>query len=93
MSKALEAGFACPNLTDDSETIQLAHGGGGRMMERLLDDIIRPVFDNEELRRRHDGAALSVGGRVAFTTDSYVVRPLFFSWRRHWHTGNQWNNQ
>jgi hydrogenase expression/formation protein HypE len=47
-------------------------------MARLLDTIIRPAFDDPELNRRHDGAVLELKGPVAFTTDSYVVKPLFF---------------
>ena len=75
-----DSGFAlsCPAPSADGETIQLAHGGGGRAMARLLDTIIRPAFADAELDRRHDGAALDVGGPIAFTTDSYVVRPLVF---------------
>jgi hydrogenase expression/formation protein HypE len=69
---------SCPAPTGDAETIQLAHGGGGRVMARLIDEVIRPAFGDAELDRRHDGATLPVDGPVAFTTDSYVVRPLFF---------------
>jgi hydrogenase expression/formation protein HypE len=47
-------------------------------MARLIESIIRPAFDDAELDRRHDGAALNLDGPVAFTTDSYVVRPLAF---------------
>ncbi len=74
-------GFAlsCPLAAGDGETVQLAHGGGGRAMARLIDTIIRPVFADPELERRHDGAVLEIGGPVAFTTDSYVVRPLVFA--------------
>ena len=71
-------GFVCPLPEDDSDLVQLSHGGGGRMMDRLLNDVIRPAFDNPQLQRRHDGATLDLTGSVAFTTDSYVVRPLFF---------------
>ena len=78
MTKTDATGLVCPLPESDTETIQLAHGGGGRMMDRLLNEIIRPIFDNEQLQRRHDGATLDVDGPVAFTTDSYVVRPLFF---------------
>ncbi|UCD68955.1 MAG: hydrogenase expression/formation protein HypE, partial [Betaproteobacteria bacterium] len=78
MTETSATGLVCPLPESDTETIQLAHGGGGRMMDRLLDDVIRPIFDNEQLQRRHDGAVLDVHGPVAFTTDSYVVRPLFF---------------
>jgi len=70
--------WACPTPAGDGETIQLAHGGGGRAMARLLDTVIRPAFHDPELERRHDGALLALDGPAAFTTDSYVVRPLFF---------------
>ncbi len=73
-------GFAmsCPMPAGDGETVQMAHGGGGRAMARLIDTLIRPAFGDAELERRHDGAALDLQGPTAFTTDSYVVRPLFF---------------
>ena len=70
--------LACPVPRAGDETIQVAHGGGGRATERLLDTIFRPAFDDPELDRRHDGARLDLTGPVAFTTDSYVVRPLEF---------------
>jgi hydrogenase expression/formation protein HypE len=60
------------------ETIQLAHGGGGRAMARLIEDVIRPAFNDPELERGHDGAVLAIDGPIAFTTDSYVIRPLIF---------------
>jgi len=70
--------WVCPAPTGDGETIQLAHGGGGRAMARLLDSVIRPAFHDAEIERRHDGAVVALDGPAAFTTDSYVVRPLFF---------------
>jgi len=70
--------MACPAPTGRDETVQLAHGGGGRAMAQLIDSLIRPIFDDAELDRRHDGAILDLDGQVAFTTDSYVVRPLAF---------------
>lgn len=70
--------LTCPLPDAGGETIQLAHGGGGRAMARLLDEVIRPAFDDAELERRHDGAALALNGPIAFTTDSYVVRPVVF---------------
>jgi hydrogenase expression/formation protein HypE len=48
-------------------------------MTRLLETVIRPAFGDAELDRQHDGAVLRVDGAVAFTTDSYVVSPLFFA--------------
>jgi hydrogenase expression/formation protein HypE len=60
-------------------TILLGHGGGGRLMKNLIEDTILPRFRNSFLETRHDGALLPVGdSRVAFTTDSYVVRPWAF---------------
>jgi hydrogenase expression/formation protein HypE len=75
-----DAAFAlsCPVPLAGDETIQVAHGGGGRATERLLDTIFRPAFDGPELARRHDGARLDLSGPIAFTTDPYVVRPLVF---------------
>ena len=57
----------------------MAHGGGGRLMQQLLDSIIQPVFSNPVLNQKHDSAVLDINGsKLAFTTDSYVVKPLFF---------------
>jgi hydrogenase expression/formation protein HypE len=70
--------LSCPTPKRDGDIVQLAHGGGGRAMARLIDTIIRPGFADPELERGHDGAALVLEGPVAFTTDSYVVRPLVF---------------
>jgi hydrogenase expression/formation protein HypE len=70
--------LACPVPAPATDTIQLAHGSGGRAMERLLDTVFRPAFGNPTLDRRHDGARLDLAGPLAFTTDSYVVQPLFF---------------
>jgi hydrogenase expression/formation protein HypE len=78
MSDDEPAGLACPAPTNDNDTVQMAHGGGGRAMARLLESVIRPAFNDAELERGHDGAVLPVEGKVAFTTDSYVIRPLFF---------------
>jgi len=70
---------ACPVPITNQDHVTLAHGGGGRMMHTLLERVILSAFGNQPLASRHDGAVLSFGkGRVAFTTDSYVVHPLFF---------------
>ena len=58
-----------------SEKILMAHGAGGKLSAELLHEIILPAFDNEILHELHDGAKI---GRLAMTTDSYVVRPIFF---------------
>ena len=60
-------------------TIQLAHGSGGKLSHDLVREIMLPAFANSALAAMHDGASLSVGGaRLAFSTDSYVVKPPFF---------------
>lgn len=53
----------------------MAHGAGGKLSAQLLHEMILPAFDNEILHELHDGAKI---GRLAMTTDSYVVRPIFF---------------
>jgi hydrogenase expression/formation protein HypE len=59
--------------------VLLAHGGGGTLTQQLLEGLFLPAFRNAYLAQAHDGAELEVSGvRLAFTTDSYVVRPLFF---------------
>jgi hydrogenase expression/formation protein HypE len=68
----------CP-LPLPYKQIVMAHGGGGRLMQQLLDNLIRPVFDNPILKQHQDSAVVEFnGGKLAFTTDSYVVKPLFF---------------
>ena len=74
-------GFAlsCPIPDAGGDIVEIAHGGGGSMMHRLIDRIIRPAFGLPGDGVAHDGAVFEVGdSRLAFTTDSYVVRPLFF---------------
>ncbi len=61
------------------DEVQLSHGGGGKLTHQLLEGLIFPNFDNEHLRQRHDGAVFETENkRLAFTTDSFVVTPLFF---------------
>jgi hydrogenase expression/formation protein HypE len=70
---------SCPIPHGDYTHILLAHGGGGRLMHQLIEQTIVPVFRNPVLDVRHDSAVFEIGGvRLAFTTDGYVVRPLFF---------------
>jgi hydrogenase expression/formation protein HypE len=71
--------LSCPIPLSDYPMVLLAHGGGGKLMHDLLEKMIIPTFDNPALGTRHDSAVLEIGGqRIAFTTDSYVVHPLFF---------------
>lgn len=69
----------CPLPAVTGGTIQLAHGGGGRMMRSLIERLFLPAFSNERLDAKHDSAVIRIGSeRIAFTTDTYVVSPLFF---------------
>jgi hydrogenase expression/formation protein HypE len=62
-----------------TDKILLDHGSGGKMSHRLVTDLMLPIFDNPMLKALHDGATLNMGGmRLAFSTDSYVVDPIFF---------------
>lgn len=70
---------SCPMPDFDAERIELAHGAGGLLTQRLIEGIFRPAFANGPDDLTHDGAIVDVAaGRLAFTTDSYVVQPLFF---------------
>lgn len=61
------------------EYITMAHGAGGKASHELMEKIILPELSNPLLDQLHDGAIFPVnGGKMAFTTDSYVVRPRFF---------------
>jgi len=62
-----------------SDLILLAHGSGGTMMRELIEDVFVTRFNDEALLRMDDAASLDLpGGRIALTTDTYVVTPLFF---------------
>ena len=69
----------CPVPIGRYDTVVMAHGGGGRLMHQLLEHVILPAFSNPALETRHDSAVIELHGRrLAVTTDSYVVQPLFF---------------
>ncbi len=70
---------ACPLPLRDYPEVLMAHGGGGRLMHELIGQMIVPAFRNDLLEPRHDASVFKIGDtRLAFTTDSYVVRPIFF---------------
>ncbi|GAB4536296.1 MAG: hydrogenase expression/formation protein HypE [Anaerolineae bacterium] len=69
----------CPIPISDYPHVLLAHGGGGRLTQMLIDRMFLPAFGNPALEVLHDGAVLDLdGARLAFSTDSFVVSPLFF---------------
>jgi len=74
-----EIELSCPLPISDYPAVLLAHGGGGRLTHQMIERMFAPTFQNTFLDARHDGALLpSQTGKMAFTTDSYVVKPLFF---------------
>lgn len=74
-----EFALSCPLPIAQYPFVMLAHGGGGKLMHQLIEKVIVPAFGNPTLETRHDSAVLDApAGRLAFTTDSYVIRPLFF---------------
>jgi hydrogenase expression/formation protein HypE len=69
----------CPVPIGQYPTVLLAHGGGGKLMNQLIEKMFAATFDNSFLRQHHDSTVLYLRGeKIAFTTDSFVVRPLFF---------------
>ena len=69
----------CPIPLRDYPKVLLAHGGGGRLMRDLIEKMFVAAFSGAAKISLHDSAEVAVGaGRLAFTTDSYVVQPLFF---------------
>jgi hydrogenase expression/formation protein HypE len=74
-----EVNLSCPLPQPADDTVLLAHGGGGKLTHQLIEKVFLPAFACAPLETRHDGALLRLNGsRLAFTTDSYVVRPLVF---------------
>lgn len=69
----------CPIPVVDSERVLLGHGSGGRLTHKLISEVFHPAFRNPVLDQEHDGGVFAVDGRrMAFSTDSYVVDPIFF---------------
>jgi len=76
-----DPGFAldCPVPRTGYDRIVMAHGGGGRLSADLLQKVFLPAYGNKILSQLEDQATLDwEGGRLAFTTDAFVVRPIFF---------------
>ncbi len=79
MKRVSLEGAVCPIPLDRYTVVTMAHGGGGRLMNDLIGEMFLTAFDDPELRERHDAALIDLPGRrIAMTTDSFVVSPLFF---------------
>ncbi|MFW6050810.1 MAG: hydrogenase expression/formation protein HypE [Myxococcota bacterium] len=70
--------LSCPVPFAGYERVVLAHGGGGRVMQRLILELFVEAFDDDALREGLDGATVPTGARTVITTDAFVVSPLFF---------------
>ncbi len=83
MTEANFEGWTCPIPLKNYPTIVMGHGAGGKMMNDLIAHLFAPLFDNDLLGQMGDStaldmSALSAGGRLAFSTDSFVVSPIIF---------------
>ncbi|MFS7383149.1 hydrogenase expression/formation protein HypE [Rahnella inusitata] len=71
-------------MSVSNDVVTMAHGSGGRAMQQMIERMFLAAFDNPWLNEREDGARISLadlsrqGDRLAFTTDSYVIDPIFF---------------
>jgi len=71
--------LSCPVPVTTRDHVSLGHGSGGKLSAELMRDVFLPAFRNSTLERMEDQAVFAVNnGRMAFTTDSFVVKPLFF---------------
>lgn len=68
----------CPMPKFDFDVITLGHGSGGLLTNKLLDSGVFDILKNDLLDSRHDGATLALNGKIAFSTDSFVISPVFF---------------
>ncbi len=68
----------CPMPKFDFDVITMGHGSGGLLTHRLLQSGVFDLLSNSLLNQQHDGASFHLNGNVAFSTDSYVISPVFF---------------
>lgn len=79
MSSSFTRGASCPVPHTDGERIEIGHGGGGKLTQRLIDTVFRPAFAKAPDELTADAALIGQHRReLAFTTDAYVVQPLVF---------------
>jgi hydrogenase expression/formation protein HypE len=74
--------WSCPLPLRDYPSVVMGHGGGGKLSAELIEHLFLPAFRNHALENLGDASIVSgasrAGDRLAFSTDSFVVRPLFF---------------
>jgi len=76
--KFVKMQMSCPMPKLDFDVITLGHGSGGVLTNKLLDTGVFDLLSNEILDERHDGAFIEMNGKLAFSTDSFLVSPIFF---------------
>jgi len=77
-AEKLKMQLNCPMPQLDFDRITLGHGSGGLLTNKLLDSGVFSLLGNPMLDERHDGVVFSLEGPLAFTTDSFVISPVFF---------------
>ncbi|HLO80740.1 MAG TPA: hydrogenase expression/formation protein HypE [Chitinophagaceae bacterium] len=75
---AVNISLQCPMPKFDFDVITMGHGSGGLLTHRLLQSGVFDLLSNDLLNQQHDGASFHLNGNLAFSTDSYVVSPVFF---------------
>lgn len=79
MKSEIDFALSCPIPISDYPHVLMAHGGGGRLMQQLIEKMFFAAFGNSFLEQKSDSVLLNLDkNKIAFTTDSYVVKPLFF---------------
>ena len=76
--KKMRMQLQCPMPKLDFDVITLGHGSGGVLTNKLLDSGVFDLLSNPILDERHDGAIFQLEGKLAFSTDSFLVSPIFF---------------
>jgi hydrogenase expression/formation protein HypE len=78
MTEKIKMTLQCPMPKFDFDVITLGHGSGGLLTHKLLQSGVFNILKNNVLDQQHDGASFELNGKVAFSTDSYVIAPIFF---------------
>ncbi len=76
--KPIKMQLQCPMPKLDFDVITIGHGSGGVLTNKLLDSGVFDLLSNPILDERHDGAFIEMNGKLAFSTDSFLVSPIFF---------------
>jgi len=79
MNKApIKVDLNCPVPVQEFDSITIGHGGGGKLTQNLLQKGVFSILDNEWLREQGDAATIELNGKIAFSTDTFVVSPVIF---------------